>query len=153
MEENAAQHSNVPDVVAASDVVKSTRQPALGDLGAVENSATEVDQHGLCDRSIEVRRCRPAALHGELNNWEEAGEGEEDVESYAHPGHIGAVEHGVPGKYGARDAENECQGQIDRAADGLAVEGCVFCGHDGGGYEERDAGVVDAGEAFKKSLV
>lgn len=132
MRDDTTQHGNMPDVVTCSQVVKTSRKPALGHFTRVDDRADEVDQHALGDGRVEVLRPVEAARRSELPKGEEGRHGERDVEEDAHPGEVFAVEGRVPGEVDAPDAEDGGECHIGPAGGGFAVEGCVFEGHDGG---------------------
>lgn len=89
----------------------------------------------------------------ELEEGEEGGESEDDVEGYAEPGEVVAVEGWVPREVDAAEGESGSEGHVGPAAARFAVKGSVFEGHDRGAYEERYSRVVDAGVALEERLV
>ena len=153
MKQYTPQDGQMPDVMAPTNIIEPTRTPALWDLRGVDESTDEVDSDALHDRGVEVIRPFGAATDVELDDGCEAGRAEGDVEGDAGPVHVGAVEGRVPRQDDAADAEGGGADNVCPAADGFAVEGGVFCGHDGSGDEEGDTGVVDAGEAFHQVLL
>lgn len=153
MEENTSQHSDVPDVVRAADVVEKAGAEALGRLAGVQTCTGDINKETLDEWGVEVLCPCDAASVGELAKGKEASECEGDVEQDAQPGHVGAVESWVPGEDDTADAEAGGQAHVCPARDGFAVEGGVLSGHDGCCDEERDAGVVDASEALEKCLM
>lgn len=153
MRDDAAQHGNVPDVVARAEVVEFAGEPALGDPRGVDDGADEVDGHGGQRRRVKRRRVLQALASDELCEGKERGQGEGDVEGDTDPGEVVAVEGGVPGEVDAADGEDGGEAHVGPAGGGFAVEGGVFKGHDGGADEERDARVVDAGVALEQGLV
>ena len=153
MEQDPAQHSQMPDIVTPAHIVKRAGEPSLGDTGGVDHGASHVDEQALRDWGVEVETPLRAPRHVQLNDGGEARSGEGDVEGYARPGHVLAVEGRLPGEDGAEDAEHSRQGHVDAAGDGFAVEGCPFGGEDAGCDEKGDSGVVDAGEAFEQGFV
>lgn len=146
VKDDAAQDSGVPQVVAAANVVEAAGEPALGDLAGVDDGAAKVDEQGLCDGGVKVVDKLGSVGKVELQDGHEARQGEADEEADAGPGHVGAVELGVPRQDDAGDAEHGGEAHVGPAADGVAVKRRVLGGHDGGGDEQRDAGVVDAGK-------
>ena len=143
----------MPEVMTRPEIVKEARPPSLRDLRGVHQRAEEVYGNALHDRSVELPRPSRPPDQAELEDRGEAGQGQGHVEGDAQPGEVGAVEGRVPREDDAADAEEGGEGHVGPAGDGPAVEGGVFGGHDGGGNEERDAGVVDAGEALEEGLV
>lgn len=96
VEDNTPQYSNVPDVVAAAEVVEDAGAPALGALGGVQHGSGDVHDEALGDGRVKVQRPLRAASVGELEEWDEACQREGAVERNAHPGHVGAVEGRLP---------------------------------------------------------
>lgn len=92
-------------------------------------------------------------LIDELSHWNGTGAGESDVERDPVDAHVGLVEDWSPGEDNARNPEGEGYRHVEGAGDGLVIEGAVFSGDDGGGDEEGDAGIVDAGEALHEGLL
>lgn len=146
VEDDAAQDSRVPQVVATADVVEAAGEPALRHLAGVDDGTAEVDKQGLCDGGVKVVDKLGPVGKVELQNGHEPRQGEADEEADAGPGHVGAVELGVPRQDDAGDAEHCGETHVRPPADGVAVKGRVLGRHDGGGDEQRDAGVVDAGK-------
>lgn len=153
MKQYSAQHCDMPNIMTATHIIKRTGKPPLRDMGSIDDRPHDIDGDTLGERRVEVIRPGGAPCHIELNDGGEAGGAQGEVECYARPGHVGAVEGGPPGEDGAEDAEEGGQGHVDGAGDGFAVEGGPFGGEDGGGDEEGDAGVVDAGEAVEEGLI
>jgi hypothetical protein len=153
VENNAAQDCYVPDIMAAADIVKPAGAEALGHFACVQACARHIDGQTLGDGCVKVLRPLDAARVRELAERQEARQGEGDVEQDACPGHVCAVEGGVPGEQDAADAQEGRDEHVCPSRDGLAVEGGVLGGHDASGNEQADACVVDAGEAFEQRLV
>lgn len=147
MEQNASQHGDVPQIVASAKVVKHAWAPPFGDLAGVDQGADNVDGYAFSDGRVKLPDKVAAAGQGELHDGKKAGRAEPDEEGHARPGHFGAVEGWVPREDDAADAENGREDHVDPAAHGLAVKGGVLGGHDGGGNQQRDARVVDAGKS------
>lgn len=59
----------------------------------------------------------------------------------------------MPRKDDSTNAQECGQHDVRPPADGFAIERGILGGHDGGGNEEGDSGVIDASEAFHKSLL
>lgn len=136
--------------MASADIIEPTGPPSFGDLAGVDACPQEVDGDGFGDGGIEVITPCRAPGQVELDDGDEARDGETDVEGDAGPAHVGAVEGGMPGDDDAANAEHGRRGHVQGATDGLAVKGRVFGRHDGGGDEHGDARVVDASEAFQQ---
>ena len=153
MEQDPTQHGKMPDIMAAADIIKHTGTPFLRDLHRIHDRADKVDEDRLEDGRVKVKRPRGAAGERELHGGREARQGQGDIECHADGGHVGAVEDGPPGEDRAGDAEDPCQGHVDGAGNGFAVEGDPLRGEDGGSDEERDSRIVDAGEAGEELVV
>lgn len=153
VEQDPPQHSKVPQVMAPADVVKRTGIPLLGHLTRVDDRATEIHRNTLRNRRVEVPRPVSTTRLDQLDNGHEARGREGDIEGDAAPGHVLRVEGRVPGQDDAGDAESRGGDEVNGAGDGLAVEGRVLGRHDGGGDQQRDAGVIDAGEALEQRAV
>ncbi|KFY91809.1 hypothetical protein V498_05302 [Pseudogymnoascus sp. VKM F-4517 (FW-2822)] len=153
MEQDAPQHSKMPQVMAPTDVVKRTGIPLLGHLTGVDDCAAEVHRNTLRNRRVEVPRPFSTTRLDQLKNGHEARGREGDIERDAAPGHVLSVEGRVPGQDDTGNAEGGSGDEVDGAGDGLAVEGRVLRRHDRGGDQQRDAGVIDAGEALEQRAV
>lgn len=136
----------MPKIVTATDIIKHAGKPTLRDLARVDDRATKVDQKGLGDGGVEVvDKLGPMGIP-QLGNGRKPGEGEADVKGHASPGHVGAVELGMPWKDNTTDAQKSSKGHVDSSADGITVKGGILGCHNGSGDEEGYSGVVDAGE-------
>lgn len=89
----------------------------------------------------------------ELQDRSETSGAECHVEGDPRPGHVGAVECGMPGENDPADAQGSCGGHVYPSTDGLAVECRIFRRHDAGGYEQGDAGVINARKTLHECLV
>ena len=150
---DAEHDGDVPDVVAAADVVEGARQQLLGQAGGVDARAADVHGQALAERSVEEGGPGPAARDAELHHGREAGGAEREVKGHARPRAVVPVEARVPGQHDAADAEGRGGGEVGGAAGGLAVEGRVLGRHDAGRDQHADAGVVEAGEAGQQARV
>ena len=146
VEKDAAQHGHVPQVVAPTEVIEHAGAPPLWDFASVDKRATQVDQEGLRNGRVKFPDELGAAGEGDLEDGEEAGGAQADVEGDSCPSHILSIKPGVPREDDTPDAEGRSCAHIDPSAYRLAVKRSVLCRHDGGGDEERDARVVNAGE-------
>ena len=153
MKQYTAQDGKVPDIMAPAKVIEPAGHELLWHLERVNDGTDHINGHALHDRSIKVVGPRGAAGQVELHEGREARGAQGDVEGDAGPGHVGAVEEGVPGDDGSAQAEDGGGDDVDPAAQRLAVKGRVFGRDDGGGDEEGDARVVDAGETLEECLV
>lgn len=144
VEDDATQDGGVPQVVASADVVKHAGEPALRDLASIYDGAAEIDQKRLGDGRVKVVDEFGSVGEVKLKNRHEPRQGKADEESDAGPSHVGAVELGVPRHDHPPNTQNSSEAHVHPSADRVAVESGVFGGHDGGGNEQRDAGVVHA---------
>lgn len=97
MEDNTPQHSKMPDIVRATDVIKQAWEEPLRRLASVQTSARNVHEQALRDGCVKVLSPRYAARVCELAKGQETREGKRAVEDDAEPGHVCAVEGRVPG--------------------------------------------------------
>lgn len=144
VEDDAAQDGGVPQVVATANVIKHAGEPALRDLAGIHDGTAEVDQNRLADGRVKVVDELGSVGKVKLQNRHEPRQGKADEESDAGPSHVGAVELGVPRQDHPSNAQESSEAHVHPSTDRVAVESCVFGGHDGGGNEQRDAGVVHA---------
>lgn len=122
-------------------------------LAGVNESADKIHGDGLDDRRVEGGN--PGGTPGpcQLENGREPGGGESHVEGDPEPGHVGAVEKGLPGENDSADTKRGRRDDIGPAADWFAVKGGILARHDGGGDQERNSCIIDAGETFHKALL
>lgn len=90
---------------------------------------------------------------GELNHGESPSGSEHHVEKYSVNSHVRTVEDGPPGKNSSDNSQDQGEGHVGPAADGLVVEGGILGGHNADCYQQGDSGVVDAGKSLHDGLV
>lgn len=151
--DDAAEHRNVPDVMACTQVVEFTWQPPLGYACSVDDGTDEVDGHGGKGRCVEGRGVFEPVVEDELAEWEERGQREGYVEGHADPGEVVAVEGWVPGQINAAERQHSREGHVGPATRRFAIEGRVFESQNRCAYQQRNAGVIDAGVALQEGLV
>lgn len=96
VEKDTAQNSQMPDIVAATDVVEKTWLPALGNLGSVYTSTGEIDQDTFDDWCIEIHGPLKATGVRELSYGREPGERKGHEKAHASPRHVMTIERWVP---------------------------------------------------------
>ena len=153
MKEDPSQHSQMPNIVAPAYEVKRSRPPLLGYPKCINHRSDDIHTYTLGDGRVEVERPLIAPRIVQLQHGREARRRERDIEQHAEPTHVCAIEALAPGENAACSAKDDGEGHVDGAAHGFAVEGGPFGREDGGGDEEGDAGVVDAGEAVEEAFV
>jgi len=76
VEDDTSQHSHVPDIMRAADVIEEAGEKALRRLARVETRTGDVDEKALGDGRVKVLCPLDTAGVGELAKGEETGEGE-----------------------------------------------------------------------------
>lgn len=152
VEEDAPHHGHVPDVMTAPDVVEPAVEPALGDLAGVDQRPRQVDEDGIEDGGVERPGPREPPDPNQLSSGRQSGHGESDIKGHAEPAYVGPIEDRMPSESHGADAQARRHRDIAEALDRIAVKGCILGRDDGGGDEQRDARVVDAGEMLHDTL-
>lgn len=152
VEEDPTEYGDMPDIVTGTAVIKETREPPFGDLRGIDQGAGKIDEQALEHGSVKVDAPLEAPSVTELGEGREARHRQEAVEGNAGPGHVSAVKGRMPGQDDAGNAKGQGQQDVSPTGEGLAVKGSVLGGDDGGGDQERDACVVDAGKALHEGL-
>ncbi len=73
MEKDATEDSKMPDIVAATHIVKHAREPALGDLSCIEDGTAEIYQDALGDGSVKIHCISKPVRHAELEEGQKTG--------------------------------------------------------------------------------
>lgn len=142
MKQDPAQHSKVPNIMAAARIVEPSAQPSLGNLSGIDDGADEVDGDALDDRGVKVPRPLTASGPAELEHGREACGREGDVEGHAGPVHVCAVEGWMPWQDNACDAKGGSHDHVYPSAYRLAIESCILRRHDAGRDQEAYPRVV-----------
>lgn len=122
-------------------------------LACIDKRTDEVDGDGFEDRGVKVPGPGGASGPVQLKDGCETRCCEGDVESHACPVHVCSVERGMPGENDTCDAQRRRCHDVQPATDWFAIKSRVLGCHDGGGDEEGDPRVIDAGEAFHEGLL
>lgn len=80
MKYDARKHSNMPNIMAAAHIIEPPRKEALGHFTRIQQRASHVHNHALCDRRVEVLRPLDAAGVRKLAEGQEAGQCKRDIE-------------------------------------------------------------------------
>ena len=153
MKQDTTENGQMPKVMTTTNVIESTGPPSFGDLSGVDACSQQVNEETLGDGGVEIiTPCRPSS-EVQLQGRNEATDGEGDVEADPCPTHVRSIEGRMPGDDDTGDAQDGGGDHVDGPTDRLTVEGRVLGRHDGRRDQERDAGVVDAGEPFQERLL